>query len=438
MSALQSARMVCDAAGLVDGTTETSPKLDELKTLVQELCIEGGQKMVVFSQWLGMTRMIECMLNEMGVGCVHLHGQVPVSRRGELMDRFRDSEAISVFISTDAGGSGLNLQSASVLVNIDVPWNPAVLEQRNARIHRLGQRRGVQIILLVARNAYEERVLQIVGSKQALFDSVVDPESGEDVIGISKKTIAELVDELNAHAKETGSGQDAAPEIELPESQCSILAPDTEPCSDLDDNEESSADDARIRAGISLLQKRFGTRLLRVLAQDGALIAVLDVVIEEDEVFVDGLALPLPVLVIDPRTEISLQRLGRASTPVYAQECSPSTPVDAAVVPDWRAKALARVDAARVLLEQNVEVGVMELLESALATLFSQNHTSPQPMRSEELILWLYSEALPQQRLDLQQVSVLTRILNLRQVDSLPRALLEESVREVSVLLERW
>jgi SNF2 family DNA or RNA helicase len=67
----------------------------------------------------------------------------------ELMDRFRDDDAVKVFISTDAGGVGLNLQSGSALINMDVPWNPAVLEQRNARIHRLGQKRSVQIITLM-------------------------------------------------------------------------------------------------------------------------------------------------------------------------------------------------------------------------------------------------------------------------------------------------
>ena len=74
------------------------------------------------------------------------------------MDRFREDDAVQVFVSTDAGGVGLNLQAFS-LVNLDVPWNPAVLEQRNARIHRLGQTRKVQIITMVAANSYEEQVL---------------------------------------------------------------------------------------------------------------------------------------------------------------------------------------------------------------------------------------------------------------------------------------
>lgn len=438
MSALQSARMACDAAGLVDGETEGSPKLDELRTLVQELCIDGGQKMVVFSQWLGMTRMVEALLQKMGVGCVHLNGQVPVAKRGGLMDRFRDDDAVSVFISTDAGGSGLNLQSASVLVNMDIPWNPAVLEQRNARIHRLGQEKRVQIILLVARNAYEERVLQLVSNKQELFDSVVDPEATEDVVGISKKAITELISELNvlAHADEPSIPRAGNSSSEINTEAEAEAEVDTEP-KPLPEHDDplASIDDARLRTGIAVLQRRFGPRLLRVLAEGGALVAVLDMVVEDDEAFVDGLALPLPVLVIDPRTEISLQRLGRITTPVFVQP-ERLTDHKPAPVPDWRTKALARVDAASVLLAQNISVGIMDLLASALGTFYADATPGSQPLSAEQLTLWLYSEALPQQRLDTHQAGIITRILTLRQVDNLPAGLLEESVREARGLLE--
>jgi superfamily II DNA or RNA helicase len=104
MASLQQARMACDAAGLVDKKTKGSPKLNELKTLVEDLCIDGGRKMVVFSQWRTMTTMIEDMLRHMGVGCVHLHGGVPTNKRGQLMDDFASDDSIQVFVSTDAGG----------------------------------------------------------------------------------------------------------------------------------------------------------------------------------------------------------------------------------------------------------------------------------------------------------------------------------------------
>ena len=84
----------------------------------------------------------------------------------DLIDRFRDDDSIQVFISTDAGGVGLNLQSASILINLDMPWNPAVLDQRIARIHRLGQQQNVQVFIMIAENAYEENVAK-TGARQA-------------------------------------------------------------------------------------------------------------------------------------------------------------------------------------------------------------------------------------------------------------------------------
>ena len=130
MAALQQARMACDAAGLVDEETEGSPKINELSDILNEICLQSGLKAVVFSQWELMTQMVEKLLRRMEIGFVRLHGGVPTAKRGALMDRFREDDSVQVFLSTDAGGVGLNLQSGSVLINLDVPWNPAVLEQR--------------------------------------------------------------------------------------------------------------------------------------------------------------------------------------------------------------------------------------------------------------------------------------------------------------------
>ena len=196
LGALQQARMACDAAGLVDKETVGSPKLDELEGLLDELCVESGLKAVVFSQWEQMTRMVEERVRRMGLGSVRLHGGVPTDRRGELIDRFNQDAACQVFISTDAGGVGLNLQAASVLINLDIPWNPAILDQRIARIHRLGQTERVQILLLVAADSYEGRVLELVQGKRNLFDNVVDADATEDVVGVSRKLVEILTADL--------------------------------------------------------------------------------------------------------------------------------------------------------------------------------------------------------------------------------------------------
>jgi len=111
-------------------------------------------------------------LDRLGLGYTMLHGGVPGRERKALMDRFRDDPQCKVFLSTDAGGTGLNLQAADTVVNLEVPWNPAVLEQRIARVHRLGQHRPVRAINLVTRGTIEERVLKTLDLKRSLFAGV--------------------------------------------------------------------------------------------------------------------------------------------------------------------------------------------------------------------------------------------------------------------------
>ena len=84
-----------------------------------------------------------------------------------------------MFLSTDAGGTGLNLQAADTVINLELPWNPAVLEQRIARVHRMGQSRPVRVVNFVTRGTIEERVLQTIEAKQKLFAGVFDGDSDE-------------------------------------------------------------------------------------------------------------------------------------------------------------------------------------------------------------------------------------------------------------------
>jgi hypothetical protein len=119
-----------------------------------------------------MLRQAASVLEGQHIGHVLLSGGVPAKDRRALVDRFRDDPDCRVFLSTNAGGTGLNLQVADTLINLDVPWNPAVLEQRIARVHRLGQHRPVQVLNFVTRDSIEERVLTTLGLKRNLFDGV--------------------------------------------------------------------------------------------------------------------------------------------------------------------------------------------------------------------------------------------------------------------------
>jgi len=195
---LANLRMLCDSTWLFDKTTNVSPKLDEFAQLMPELVEEGGHKAVVFSQWELMLEKASERLTQLGVGHAFLHGRVPSKDRRKLLEDFRDDSSCRVLLSTDAGGTGLNLQVADTVINLEVPWNPAVLEQRIARVHRMGQSRPVRVILLVTRGSIEERVLKTIEMKRSLFAGVFDGDSDEmtfDAIGHQQflQTVRDLI-----------------------------------------------------------------------------------------------------------------------------------------------------------------------------------------------------------------------------------------------------
>jgi SNF2 family DNA or RNA helicase len=190
-------RMLCDSTFLYDKQTNVSPKLTEFAELMRELVSEGPHKVVVFSQWETMLRKAAEVLERLRVSHVMLHGGVPGKRRRSLLERFRDDPACRVFLSTDAGGTGLNLQSADTVINLEVPWNPAVLEQRIARVHRMGQHRPVRVINLVTRNSIEERVLKTIELKRSLFEGVFAGATDEvSFAALGRRAFLDTVREL--------------------------------------------------------------------------------------------------------------------------------------------------------------------------------------------------------------------------------------------------
>jgi hypothetical protein len=189
MIALQNMRMSCDSTYLLDHQTDFGYKADELATLLEELFERPGEKVVIFSQWLRMHELLLRRLEGRPWEHVLFHGGVPGTQRGALVDRFREDDRCRAFLATDAGGVGLNLQhAASVVVNVDLPWNPAVLEQRIGRVHRLGQKRPVQVINFVAKGTIEEGMLSVLKFKKSLFSGVLDNGESAVMLGGSRLT----------------------------------------------------------------------------------------------------------------------------------------------------------------------------------------------------------------------------------------------------------
>ena len=229
---IQNMRMLCNSTFLFDKETNHSPKLQEFREIVRELAIEEQRKIVVFSEYERMTRLAGEELTKLGVEFVSLHGGVPTPKRGALMERFREDPKCMVFLSTDAGGVGLNLQAASAVINFEPPWNPARLEQRIGRVHRMGQAHPVQVVHMLTEGSIEMRVWQTVKLKKALFTGLFDATADEvSFESLGRSAMLKIVGEIMDDGSSAPSSSEAKPE------------PDAVPLAENDEADGSGRDD---------------------------------------------------------------------------------------------------------------------------------------------------------------------------------------------------
>jgi SNF2 family DNA or RNA helicase len=171
-------RMIADSTYLADKLTPSySTKLEELDNLLQRLNREDDRKIVLFSEWTTMLNLIEPILTKHKMSFVRLDGSVPQKKRQALVNRFQSDPACKLFITTNAGSTGLNLQAGNTVINVDLPWNPAILEQRISRVHRMGQKRPIQVYLLVTTETLEEGLLGTLSAKHELAKAALDIDS---------------------------------------------------------------------------------------------------------------------------------------------------------------------------------------------------------------------------------------------------------------------
>jgi superfamily II DNA or RNA helicase len=405
MRAFQRMRMACDAAQLVDAERAGAPKLDELATHLEEICLQGGHKVVVFSEWEKMQALAAEVCARLGLGHVRLHGGVPSATRGPLIDRFREDPACQVFLSTDAGGVGLNLQAASHVINLDLPWNPAVLAQRIARVHRLGQRNAVNVVLLIGAESFEQRLEATLGAKRALFAAAVgdDAETTEIERTSLAKRIATLLDATFAATTGRPEPPPAAPD---------------EPAA---------------------LAAALGPALARVLrTRDGRLVALVH----------DEAAAALPhdgALVLTRRAAEALAAFGAASPLADAEVVlEPPAPPDPAALRRRQLldTAQSRLAAARTLVTAGQPTEALGQLREALV-LGCRAHAAADPGEdAAALLAALYGELIPQAALTAADAHALTRAGELWRAFATaasppPPALLAELERDAADLLAR-
>jgi len=227
MQLLLSARRVCDSTYLVDRQTNISPKLKELEDILDELVLQSGRKVVIFSEWTTMTFLIAKHLSKAGIPFVELSGKIPVHKRQPLIDEFTNNPDCKVFLSTDAGGTGLNLQAADCVINFELPWNPAKMNQRIGRVNRIGQKsQCVNVVNLITKHSIEEKILAGIQLKTDLFKGVFD--GGADKVEFSRAKRNELLNKLREMMGEEPEPPvaESAPTEDIPEDAPHFLNPE--------------------------------------------------------------------------------------------------------------------------------------------------------------------------------------------------------------------
>jgi hypothetical protein len=167
-------RMICDTNYILNPEERECPKLAELQKILEECRDNPDVKLIVFSEWERMLMLVRELCEELEMGHAWHTGSVPQRRRRAEINLFKNDPQCRVFLTTDSGSTGLNLQNASVVVNCDLPWNPAKLEQRIARAWRKNQTRPVTVIHLVSEGTIEHKMISTLASKQALSDGILD------------------------------------------------------------------------------------------------------------------------------------------------------------------------------------------------------------------------------------------------------------------------
>lgn len=450
MAALVQARMACNAAGLIDKVTVGSPKLDELARLLEELAVAGGRKVVVFSQWERMTRMAEEAAQALGLGTVRLHGSVPVDKRGALIDRFEQDPTCQVFLSTDAGGTGLNLQCADALINLDLPWNPAVLQQRLARIHRLGQKRNVLIVLLVAASSYEQRVGQILAGKQHLFTQVMAAE-GDDTVGLSTAALAEAMKAVvdlkkDPAATKTAVGDDDdeaqvdEPVPPPPVEEAVPLGPPEEtapigPGHTGSEPQRGGQSDAAVSTVVSALSSRLGNRLERIVLGRTGLLALVDRADAQDVVIAGEVATPgVAVAVLDLRTYAMLRTMGHLGGQGEGAEATVYERPQAPAEPPLLIASRKKLAAAWTLLENGMADEALQLVCQSMTLALTQRAGLDAPPLTPTLP-WMYADLLPRGVVSPAEAASVAQAFGLAAVQAVPEALVRQVAEAAQALI---
>jgi superfamily II DNA or RNA helicase len=390
-------RMVCDTTYILDPEVRDCPKLAELEKVLEECRDNEGVKVIIFSEWERMLELVRDLCRRLKLGFAWHTGSVPQQRRRAEINAFKGDANCRVFLSTDSGSTGLNLQNASVVINCDLPWNPAKLEQRIARAWRKHQTRAVTVINLVAENTIEHRMLETLANKQALADGVLDQRGdlGAFQLRSGRQAFLSKLKQLVGEARPAATG-DLKSEI----SNLKSAKPSDRP--------RAFAEEARQQLGSALVacDERFprdGTHsVLYVVVEGQAALhrPRLEALHSELCAELEAIA-PVRLEVLDRATHEALERLiaagliapiSRAARPLHplAETPSPLSAEELAKARTHRDLAVRKLKMARLLAEGGLpDEARPPLLDAALALAraLAVETRLPEPAALDEALL---------------------------------------------------
>ncbi|MDU7364361.1 DEAD/DEAH box helicase [Clostridium sp.] len=194
LSYLTKLRQLClDPSLLIDDFKEESAKIKAVKEIIKET-IDSNKKIIIFSQFTSVLKKIGNKLEEDDINYLYLDGSIKAKERINLVDEFNNRDKNIFLISLKAGGVGLNLTSASVVVHFDPWWNPAVQDQATDRAHRIGQKNIVEVIKLISKDTIEEKIIKLQEEKKELISKIIDGDalSGETLNTITEEELLKL------------------------------------------------------------------------------------------------------------------------------------------------------------------------------------------------------------------------------------------------------
>ena len=172
-------------------TGETS-KLEACLELVSSM-VENHHQVLLFSQFASMLSILEARISELGISCRVLQGSTTKEKRAELVRTFNAGRFQVFLISLKAGGTGLNLTAADVVIHYDPWWNIAAQNQATDRAHRIGQQQKVQVYKLITRNTIEEKIMTLQTKKAELLECVTET-NGTGILGMTSEDLLALLD----------------------------------------------------------------------------------------------------------------------------------------------------------------------------------------------------------------------------------------------------